>query len=261
VQAQPNAAEQLHAFYEASRTRWAELVADLPQDDASRFPLGYYDIATSFVGAEPAAGLAELQERLAAARQIRLTGWSTFLALNRGDSAPYAHDNFIEAWVGRPRPNENNRDPAHCDFWRASPDGKLYTIRGYTEDGLPERVQPGRAIDITLPVWRIGEAVLFALRLADTFEGVETIMIEASFNGLEGRYLTSLNADRAIFDDRFSHTDSIHLQGQATPQQLRDNLSEVIRPLLAPLYERFDFFRLTEEIVDTELGRLRRGRF
>lgn len=258
----PNAQDALHAFCEAARARWQELVANLPVDDPAKFPLGYYDFGASLVGATPAGGLAELQERLAVARQIRLTGWSTFLAMSTPEWAPYIHDDFIEAWVGCPRVNEERtREPAHCDFWRATPDGKIYTIRGYTEDGLPRHAEPGTVIDVTMPVWRVGEALLFSARLADTFQDVETIMFECTFTGLDGRGLTSLSGDRASFGEDISRTNAVTLRGQATPQQLRDNLAEVVRPLLAPLYERFDFFRLPVELVETELGRLRRGQF
>src|SRR6185369_11821589 len=103
----------------------------------------------------------------------RLTGWTPFLELHRDGLRPYPHDNFVEAWVGRPvEERAFGADPSHADFWRASPDGLLYTIRGYTEDGLGDR-PAGRFIDITLPVWRVAEALLFARRLADTFAGVE----------------------------------------------------------------------------------------
>lgn len=258
----PNAQDTLHVFSELARARWHELVESLPSDDPARFPQGYYDFGVSLVGATPTGSLAELKDRLEVARQIRLTGWSTFLALNTPELAPHIYRDFIEAWVGRPRPNDGRlRTPAHCDFWRAAPNGNIYMIRGYTEDSLPRSLEPGTAIDVTLPIWRIGEALLFSARLADTYQDVETVVFECRFTGLEGRGLTSLNGDRALSGERISRTDAVTLRSQATPQQLKDNLAEVIRPLLAPLYERFDFFRLPIELVEAELGRLRQGRF
>jgi hypothetical protein len=216
----------------------------------------------SVVGTEAAPSLSDLQDRLAVARQIRLTGWSTFLSMNTPGWAPYPHENFIEAWIGNPiSEGRMAREPAHNDFWRASPDGNLYTIRGYTEDGLSGRVSAGSAIDVTLPVWRVGEGVLFAARLADTFEDVEAIAIECHFTGLLNRTLVSLNGDRAMFDNRISRTDSVTLAAIATPSQIHDNLVEIMHELLVPLYARFNFFRLPLELVETEMGRLRRGSF
>ena len=258
----PDVTAQFHAFCDAGRQRWMELTADMPEDAPARFPLGYYEMGFALVGAQPAASLIQLQERLGIARRIRLTGWSTFLAVTTPGWAPYPHDNFVEAWVGRPvREDWIKREPAVSDFWRASPDGKLYTIRGYAEDGEPTRVAAGTAIDVILPVWRIGEGILFASRLAETFEDVDAIAIECRFTGLMNRHLISIDHSRAVFDDHTSRTDEITLTAQATPDQIRDNLVEVMHGLLTPLYERFDFFALPFELVDTELTRLRRGRF
>jgi hypothetical protein len=105
-----------------------------------------------------APNLVELQRRLEHARRVRLTGWPVFLDLTTPGWTPYPHDDFVEAWVGRPiERGRRFTDPAHADFWRASREGKLYMIRGYTENGLADRLQPGTAIDVTLPIWRVGE--------------------------------------------------------------------------------------------------------
>jgi hypothetical protein len=64
-----------------------------------------------------------------------------------------------------------------------------------------------------------------------------------------------------MFDDSISQTDEITLRGRATPGQVKDNLAEVLVPLLTPLYERFDFFRLPVQLVGEESQRLQQGRF
>lgn len=258
----PNAADDLHAFSHAAHSRWSELIDELPENAPARFPLGHYEMAFSLIGAQPAPNLGELQRRLEQARRVRLTGWPVFLDVTTPGWAHYPHDDFIEAWVGRPIERERIfNDPAHADFWRASREGRLYTIRGYTEDGFADRVQPGASIDVTLPIWRIGEGILFAARLAETFADVEAIAIECRFTGLNNRFLTSLSGNRVMFNDRVSHTPEITMTTQATLDQVRDNLTEIMTQLLTPLYERFDFFALAGELVDSELGRLRGGQF
>lgn len=257
----PDAAVELHDFAEGGRRRWQELVADLTGNDEARFPHGYYEMAFTLIGAEPVPTLVELRNRLQVAQRIRLTGWTTFLDMKRPEWTPYAHEDFIEAWVGKKVDRDWQRTSAHCDFWRASRDGKLYTIRGYSEDGIPNRVPAGAAIDVTMPVWRVGEGLLFASRFAETFEGVESIAIECTFTGLKDRYLTSVNGTRAMFGDRHSRTETVTLVGQPTVQQVQDNLAEVMRALLSPLYERFDFFEASFELFDTEINRLRSGRY
>jgi hypothetical protein len=257
----PNADEDLEAFANAAHQRWAELVNELPPDMPARFPHGWYEMAFALVGAEPCPSLAELHERLQSARRIKLTGWSTFLQMSTPGWAPYPHDEFVEAWIGRPiRDDAASREPSHCDFWRASRHGALFTIRGYTEDGL-QNTPPGTRLDVTLPIWRIGEGLLFAARLSETFDGVEQIVIRCRYTGLAGRALVSIDGRRLMFGDSVSQTNEIVLRGRATPAQVRDNLAEVLFPLLAPFYERFDFFRLPIQLVGEEAQRLQQGRF
>lgn len=147
--------------------------------------------------------------------------------------------------MGRPSEREVYiNDPAHGDFWRASVAGKLYTIRGYAEDGF-DGVQPGAVIDITLPIWRVAEGLLFAGRLSENFPDVDAIAVECRFTGLNNRVLSSLDGSRAVFNDRICRTQEVVLRGQVRVDQLWDNLSEFMHQLLVPLYERFDFFPLS----------------
>jgi hypothetical protein len=252
----PNEVEQLRAFRNDGRQRLRALTENVPQDSPSRFPRGYYEMAFSIIGGDEAANLNELRRRLEVARQIRHTGWTPFLELNRDGLAPYPEGNLIEAWVGRPVDLDRRSD--HADFWRASPEGKLYTIRGYAEDNV-ERWRPGTVMDVTLPIWRIGEGVSFAARLAATFPNASQIAMYVRFVGLNGRRLVS---DRYLInDDRISRTDQVEMTSVVTVDQARDNLAEILQGLLAPLYERFNFFEVPRALVDEETAHLLRGRF
>ena len=163
----PNVLSELQTYCNEAHERWEELVAGEPEESPARFPHGYYEMGFSLVGAQPANGLAEVQSKLAIAQRIQLTGWPAFLGMSTPGWAPYPYEDFVEAWVGRPvRANSMEREPEFCDFWRASTDGKLYTIRGYFEDGLAQ-VQAGEIFDVNFPVWRIAEGILFAGRFAE----------------------------------------------------------------------------------------------
>ena len=257
----PNALSELQTYCNEARERWEELVAGEPEESPARFPHGYYEMGFSLAGAQPANGLAEIRDKLAIARRIKLTGWSTFLDMSTPGWAPYPHEDFVEAWVGRPvRANSMEHDPAHCDFWRVSTDRKLYTIRGYTEDGLG-RVREGEVFDVNLPVWRIAEGLLFASRFAETFEEIDEIAIQCRFTGLKGRRLDCITGRRFFSTPMLGGTDEITLTGQATSQQVQDNLAEILHPLLSPLYERFNFFRLPFNLVEEELAGLLRRNF
>ena len=71
--------------------------------------------------------------------------------------------------------------------------------------------------------------------------------------------ITHFNAPSSM--DGSSSTDEVLLRGQFTQQQVQDNLTEVLHPLLQPLYEKFNFFKLPFDYVVEELQRLRNNRF
>lgn len=116
-------------------------------------------------------------------------------------------------------------------------------------------------MDVTMPIWRVGEGLLFAARLAETFERVEQILVRCRFTGLQDRALVSIDKTRMMFEDKISHTNEILIQARATTDQVQDNLTELTHQLLTPLYERFDFFKLPVSLVDQELRKLRHSRF
>ena len=257
----PNALDELRAYCDEARKHWKELVAKEPKNSPARFPYGYYEMGFFLVGAQPSNSLTEIKNRLAIARNILLTGWPPFSEKYSGwTTRPY--ETFVETWNGQFGHGDSmEREPEFCDFWRVSIDGKLYTIRAYLEDGLQriprdERIPGGKVFDVTLPVWKIAEGLLFASRFAETFHGVAAIAIQCRFTGLEGRRLTCINGRRLLPNSYVSDTAEIMLTRQVTPKQVRDNLAEILHPLLLPLYEHFQFFQLPFDLVQEELAKL-----
>ena len=175
--------------------RWRELIEPLPPDDAARMPLGYYELAFAILDVAPAPDLMELRRRLDAARQIRHTGWGPFVSLHREPFEPHPVEGLIETWLGAPEEGRRLRTPAHCDFWRAHPDGRLFLQRGYDEDES-EGVQAGTCIDVTLPIWRVGESMLHIAHLARSFEENPTIVVRCRYTALQNRVLTSVDHRR-----------------------------------------------------------------
>ena len=260
INASPSVQAELLKFSDAARGRWQELSSELPEGSASRFPNGFYEMSFAIIGNEAAQNLGEIQDRLGEARNIRLTGWIPFLEMHREKSKPYPYDGMVEAWVGRPDKSRTlTGGPAHSDFWRADKSGNLYTIRGYLEDELGQP-PPGKVIEVTMPVWRVGEATYFALRYAEQFKGAKALAICARFTGLNGRTLTSVTRQRIMTDDRISRTDEIRLETTASFEQIQDNMVEMMHGLLAPLYELFSFFPLSQAFVEEELVRMRKGK-
>ena len=209
----PSALTELQNYCATANNRWKKLVSDQPDDSPLRFPHGYYELGFSLVGVTPVSDLNELQGKIRAARRIRFTGWPPFLELSTDPSYPY--ESFIEMRITSSGPGYwRTQKPSHYNFWRASLDGKLYTIRGYIEDDQDNAV--GKTIDVSIPVWRVGEVLLFANRFAETFDTVEQIAIQCRFTGLNGRRLDS-KPKYSLLNSYVSHTDAIILKEQVYP--------------------------------------------
>jgi len=172
---------------------------------------------------------------------------------------PVPVGDVIEAWVGDPREG-GVRDGRHADFWRARPDGFLYEIRSHDED-FTEKAKPGTSIDLTIPIWRVGETLLYVARLAKLLGENPEISIRIQYNGLKGRRMVSIFEWRYPSYDRECFVDTVKMQGQAHASVIEDNLAEVLHPLLKPLYDAFDFAPLSPNMVSTEIAKYRNNRY
>jgi hypothetical protein len=181
------------------------------------------------------------------------TGWPVWLWLpNRQEMQPKPVGNVIECWL------TDTRDDAHADFWRADPRGRMFLLRGYQEDSS-SRIERGAYFDLTLPVWRTGECLLHASRLAARL-GADTVDFSMTWTGLQGRELgTALSQLRYIAPGRICATQEVRTSVQVDAGTIDDALPEIVSNLVAPLYEHFDFFEPPNELYVEELTRMRRG--
>lgn len=258
--------DRLGEWIERCRARWSQLVDSVPANTGPRMPHGRYSIGYEIIGDSKPVTLGQLPDVLRTSL-VRHTGWPPFWLPTRPEIAPYAMDGAIECWIGGDAENPpEQRDAAHADFWRIGPSGLAYLIRGYQEDALGDRQRrtnfpPSVAFDLVIPVWRVGEALLHAERLAaNLFNGPTTIKFTLTYEGLAGRTLVALDGSRLLFEGRTAHQDQITLTTHVDAQSIGSNLPEIVQPLLEPLYSLFDFFVLPASLVTEELARMRSGR-
>lgn len=252
--------DRLQEFAEESRAKWEKLIEGLPVTDVARMPHGHYDFTFEIVGVPPAKSLMELNRRIEKAAEVRHTGWSPFVIIQRPPIAPAAVEGVIQTWLGTPK--ETGRSTNNVDFWRAHPDGRLFQMRAYDED-VRDRFEPGKVFSVTTPIWRLGDALLFVARLAREWdENNPTILFKLEYHGLKGRELRVIDPNRAPLSyPRFSQTETVVVRGEATTSQILDNTDEVLKGALAPLYEAFDFFVLPFQVIVQEVADLKAGRF
>lgn len=238
---------------------WRQKIATLPAESPSRCPHGSFTLAYQLDGTKRPS-LAELLEILRDAP--KLTGWNTWWVPTRQEIAPYISDNAIECWIGGDTSeHQDHRDAAHSDFWRVSPDGLAFLLRGYQEDGdhaAGAGIEPGTIFEPTLPIWRVGEGLLHSLYLATRLQA-NTVRFAVRYTGLRGRRFNQWAQPMDFaWAAGISKDDSVEQARHVGIEALGANLVEVVQSLLSPLYERFDFTRLPPEIVQRELNRLRK---
>lgn len=261
-ESEPNASEQLTAWVEACLERWKEVTKRFPEDAPPRFPHGHLQIAYAILGDFQRPALASLVEELPRVK-VPFTGWPLFLLPGRSDEGPYPIDGLVEAnlsasWGG----GRAFGDAAHQDFWRVSPTGKAFIIRGLQEDGQDSKGRvPGSVFDLTIPIWRTGEGLLHAERFARTLKAQEAdVLYRVVYSGLEGRTITDLSGRKWLHDDRVSRQDTFSNEITVGASKISELLPELVFQLLEPLYALFDFLKLTPSLVQEELRKMREGR-
>lgn len=240
------------AFVQAAENRWEELVTPLADNMPARFPHGAYSFDYALEGVQ----LASPAEVLDAVRRAchRYTGWPVFWVPERKAIAPYPLDGLVECWLGNPEADRAFPDAAHADFWRASPDGRLYLRRGYQEDST-DGMAPGEVFDLTLPIWRTAEGLLHSYHLAEVL-GVSsgTVRFRAVYSGLAGRRLKAwANPGLVVIDG--GRCMSAQVAGSITVKagDIRERLTDLIYQLLERLYQSFEFFSLPPQIISDEI--------
>ncbi|MCC6613330.1 MAG: hypothetical protein IT320_07610 [Anaerolineae bacterium] len=256
----PTAKAKLLEFIRDSQDRWQDLIAPLPSDDPARMPYGHYEIAFSVIGTEQTPNRTELLRHIANASIVHHTGWPPFVHLHRQPYEPRPIGDTIETWLGNPdgeRPF--GRASVLSDYWRVHKERMFFLLRGYDEDSMGERV-PGTTFELSLPIWRVGETMLFAARIAKQFGDELEVLTICHYTGLRNRYLMSRNDPFIGIKGERCDDDTVTLEIQTTVPQIEDNLVEVLHQLLSPLYEQFSFFRLRTNLVAEEVERLRSTR-
>jgi transcriptional regulator with XRE-family HTH domain len=261
---EPAAEGAQEAFVRDAFSRWRDLTAKLPANSPGRFPDGWYRLDYALEGDLKKIELHQFPAVLRQA-EVQYTGWPLFLIMDRPELAPKEVDGVIECWL-KPAEAGGDRlfaDAAHCDFWRADPNGRLFLIRGYQEDSQ-DTFPPRTIFDTTLPIWRLGECVLHAQRLAAkiaTQPSKTRVRLRALYTGLTGRVLKAWASplSNLMFEGSPARSDEAMLEIVIPVDEIDTKFAEHLHPMIASLFERFGIAGLSVDRVATELDRMKKS--
>ena len=251
----------LNQFVTDSYGRWTAINSALAPDDMSKIKHGWFSFGCQIIGQSKQVSAKRILESVQGLR--RYTGWPIFVALHQPESYPRLQNGVIEASLTKLK----MPSPAYADFWRIHPDGYFYVLRGYQEDD-PETLarsakghDPGRLLDLTIPVWRVAEFLLRSEELARAmFEEEFSMLVRCEWAGLQDRMLFSFNSRRILFDEHRCSTSDVVTEGKFTQSAINDMLPDVVRSLTTDLYQHFDFFEPSRKFFDEEIELMRSGR-
>lgn len=247
--------KELQSWISSALLRWDNLVKQKLKDEKpNRYSHGIWYVGYKLLGDFDRPSLAELVNIL---RKIEghETGWPPWLVFQDPKMGPYSFGGNIEAWI---RPDKFP-DAAHSDFWRASPEGMLFLLRGYQEDST-DQYTPGTVFDVVLPIWRIGECLLHAERFASELSGtITSILFYIYWRGLSDRTLVSWANPRIFISPGYvSKEFRVESEVIIPVEQINTHLPEIVQKITRPLYETFRFFEIPKGTIEQELLKMKK---
>jgi hypothetical protein len=194
----------------------------------------------SLAGGKPNVGPAALL-KAADSAQIRAFGWPIAVVLDREDAAPKPRADGISAEVFA-----NHR--LGYDYWALRRNGDFYLLHSLFEDGVrPE----ANAVFFDSRIVRVTETLLYCRRLYDRLGLSPTteVVIEIAHGGISGRVLASADPMRHLSMDRRTMEDRVVTRVQVPLERIESSLTELVKTFLAPVFEVFDFFALSENVL------------
>jgi hypothetical protein len=245
--------KKFEKWVQDSRNRFETLVTEkLPNEKPSRYAYGTWTATYSIEAEIKPQSLGTFLSILRSV-QGHETGWPVWWVPDSERLAPYPLNGTIECWLV----NSSWGNASDSDYWRASPLGSMFLLRGYQEDEDPKFA--GTFLDLTIPVWRVGECLLHAERLTKALHiDSAPILFQVQWGGLVNRQLKAwANKRRMMWGDYTSRQTSILSNIKVQSDQISTNLPDIVKNLTKPLYEAFNFFEPPLEMIEQELIEMR----
>ncbi len=144
------------------------------------------------------------------------------------------------------------------DYWAIKRNGDFYSLVSFFED----RREP-ESLFIDTRIIRATEALLYCARLYSKLavNQIEEIQFKLRFIGLKDRILTFANPNqRHSFNEKKCFEDSFESEISTTFQNIESNLVILVKQLLNPLFNLFDFTEFGDEFFEHHVNRFVNGK-
>jgi hypothetical protein len=252
LQPEPTPKELLRKYLQGSDERFTKIaqerVVTLPDH-------GTWSVALLLVGHVPAHPTNQEFLNLLDSSNPDYTGWPVWLD-SRGfrdeSSRPYVFEGVWETFIHSDGPDQRH----DADYMRMDPKGRFYHRRALQEDTArsPRSPAPLSILDFLLPIIRSAEAMAVGIAFAKAMgcdPETTTLAFAFRWTKLRGRELASwaqplcsIPPRRRAYQDDFTVFVNVPLD---TPLSA---LSSYVNQVVQPLYEVFDGFSLSEDVVE-----------
>lgn len=180
---------------------------------------------------------------------IHTFGWPIALYMTREEFRPRPRADGIAAEI-----ITDQRDS--YDFWVLRRNGDFYWRGSLFEDGR----RPGELFFDTRII-RVTEALLYCGRLYAALgqDRQRVVTISVRHVGLRGRKLSSANPNR-FFHSKESHEDESAVSFSVRLEQLESDLVPLVKNVVAPILELFDFFEIGDPIYEDIVNKFVEGK-
>lgn len=175
---------------------------------------------------------------------IKTSGWPIGLVVDSGDGRPKPTGNGIRAEV----PVAELDHEHSYDLWELRTDGDFFMVQSLLEDERGRR----EVIFINTRIVRVTESLLYCARLYERL-GVPAdavVNLRVAHGGLKDRALTSTSQRRETSGPYRAIVDRTESQVRFTLGEVAASLWQLVKALLAPLFELFDLFVLGDEVYE-----------
>lgn len=235
------------------------MIQRLVQTGQERYKHGIWSAAYTIIGDFKQPSLSDLLQVLIHVEGHE-TGWTPWYVPSEKPIKPYAYKSAIECLIAEPK-HDWFSDGVHSDFWRASPEGKLFLLWGYEDDGNDagkRGIEPDTVFDFVLPVWRVGECLLHAHRLGTRLASqFASVLIWFTWERLANRLSYWASSGRHLSHVRRCYQNSVTSELLIPAGDIVDQLPEAVKEVTSPLYEAFDFFDMPIGVIREEIQKMR----